>query len=103
MSEPPDGKATFYPASSGSGSAPSGTEAETGRLPSDLSAERALVGGLLLSNDQLDQFTDFLRPEHFYETLHGRIYREIVDMYSGGRTADLISINPRMEGDEGYN
>ena len=49
--------------------------------PHNIEAEQALLGALLVNNDAFDRVSDFLRPEHFSEELHRRIYR-------GLRTAD---------------
>lgn len=75
---------------------------DQGKMPADLNAERALLGGLLLANDRIDQFADYLKPVHFYEKLHERIYEQLLDMFRLGRTADPLSLNPRLEGDPGY-
>ncbi len=43
--------------------------------PHNIEAEQALLGAILVNNDAFDRVSDFLRPEHFSEELHRRIYR----------------------------
>ncbi len=46
--------------------------------PSNIEAEQALLGALLLNNEVLDRI-GFLQPEHFYEPVHGRSLPSGVD------------------------
>jgi replicative DNA helicase len=43
-------------------------------------AEQALLGALLYSNATLGKVVEFLRPEHFFSAVHGRIYQAIVTL-----------------------
>ena len=44
------------------------------RQPSNLDAEQALLGAILVNNDAYYRVSDFLEAGHFFEDLHRRIY-----------------------------
>jgi replicative DNA helicase len=67
--------------------------------PSNLEAEQALLGALLLSNEAYYKVSSFLKPEHFYEPLHSRIYEAAEKMIASGRVADPVTLKPRFEDD----
>ena len=56
-------------------SRPSAAKSPTYRLaPHNIEAEQALLGAILVNNDAFDRVSDFLKPEHFSEELHRRIF-----------------------------
>jgi len=50
-------------------------------LPMDLAAERQVLGILIKHPSQVDQVADRLRPSHFVDLGHRRIYEIILDLY----------------------
>ncbi len=42
--------------------------------PVNYEAEQALLGAILESNYAFERVADFLRPEHFADAVHGRIF-----------------------------
>ena len=42
--------------------------------PHNIEAEQALLGAIIVNNEAYDRVSDFLKPEHFSEELHRRIY-----------------------------
>ena len=52
--------------------------------PSNLAAEQALLG-ILLANNKWHELTPNLRPEHFFDPLHGRLYAAIAGRIEGKR------------------
>ena len=58
--------------------------------PSNIRAEQALLGALLANNRVLDKVGDILRPEHFADPMHGRIYAECSRRILAGQTADAV-------------
>ncbi|MGD8810400.1 MAG: DnaB-like helicase N-terminal domain-containing protein, partial [Gammaproteobacteria bacterium] len=42
--------------------------------PHNAEIEAALLGAVLTNNRAFERVSDFLRAEHFYEPVHGRIY-----------------------------
>ena len=41
--------------------------------PSNLEAEQALLGAILVNNEACDRVSGFLLPDHFFEPVHARI------------------------------
>ncbi|SPR05801.1 replicative DNA helicase [Orientia tsutsugamushi] len=67
--------------------------------PSNIQAEQMILGAILINNRALYNINDFLLPEHFYEPLHGKIYKSINLIISKGISATVISLK-NMLGNE---
>ncbi|MGD2132062.1 MAG: replicative DNA helicase [Maricaulaceae bacterium] len=76
-------------------------EREDGLPPHDIDAEQAVLGAILFDNETYYRVTDFLKPEHFYEPVHGRIYEAAASYISRGDVADAITLSPLAESDAG--
>ena len=61
--------------------------------PHNLDAEQALIGAILIDNQVTSRFGDMLKPLHFYDPVHGRIYETISRMIQKGALADGITLN----------
>ncbi|TGY87341.1 replicative DNA helicase [Marinicauda algicola] len=91
-----DGAILDYPASQGESPA----LAETAP-PHSIEAEQAFMGALLWDNGLFDAVSDWLAPEHFYDPVHGRIYRIAAEMIGSGRLCDGVMLKARLEADGG--
>ncbi|MBV9633496.1 MAG: replicative DNA helicase [Methylobacteriaceae bacterium] len=60
--------------------------------PHNLEAEQALLGAILVNNDAFDRVSDFLKPEHFSEELHRRIYDVASALIRAGKIATPITL-----------
>ncbi|HST93548.1 MAG TPA: replicative DNA helicase [Microvirga sp.] len=60
--------------------------------PSNIDAEQALLGAILVNNDAYYRVSDFLLPEHFIEDLHRRIYEVATDLIKAGKVATPITM-----------
>jgi len=69
-------------------------------LTYNLEAEQALLGALLLNNPGLEQVSDYLRPEHFADQIHGRIYDAIQRLVDRGQIADPITLRDFFDKDK---
>lgn len=67
-------------------------------LPMNLSAEQALLGAILANNKAAD-LCSFLRPEHFADLVHGRIFAECRRLIEAGRVADAVTLKGVLEHD----
>ena len=47
-------------------------------MPQNIEAEAALLGAMMLDNRLVEDIQIRLRPEHFFEPLHGRVYDAIL-------------------------
>ena len=50
---------------------------DTNSLPQNIEAEQALLGALLANNKAYEQISDFLKPNHFADPVHAKIYEVI--------------------------
>lgn len=59
--------------------------------PHSIEAEQALLGAILINNEVLSLLGS-LKPEHFFDALHQRIFRACLDMAAAGRIATMVTI-----------
>jgi len=69
-------------------------------LPQNIEAEAALLGALMIDNRLVEDVQLKLRPDHFFEPLHGRIYESILRMTDANRVANPVTLKPMFDGDE---
>lgn len=69
--------------------------------PWDVETEQALLGTLLIDNGSLTSVATFLKPEHFYEPLHQRIFECIARLVKIGQVASPITLRPHFALDAG--
>jgi replicative DNA helicase len=69
--------------------------------PHNLEAEQALLGAVLVNNLAYNRVSDFLRPEHFVDPLHGRIYDAMSRLIERNQIASPVTLKPYFEQDEG--
>src|SRR5438270_11384004 len=74
--------------------------AGTPSLPQNIEAEAALLGALMIDNRLVEDIQLRVKPEHFSEPLHGRIYEAILRMTDGNRIANPVTLRPLFESDE---
>ncbi len=68
-------------------------------LPMDLNAERQVLGILIKYPTQVDRVIDRLRPAHFYDLTHRRIYEIIVSLYHKQGRISYTQIYNRLRAD----
>ncbi|HEX7531833.1 MAG TPA: replicative DNA helicase [Methyloceanibacter sp.] len=60
--------------------------------PHNLEAEQALLGAILVNNEAIDRVSSFLKPGHFFDALHGRLYEAASKLILGGKRATPITL-----------
>ncbi|MBR9826081.1 MAG: replicative DNA helicase [Alphaproteobacteria bacterium] len=75
------------------------TELET--APHNLDAEQAFLGALLYDNEVFHRVADWLKPEHFYDPVHARIYETATDLIGKGSLADAVVLKTHFDRDDG--
>ena len=60
--------------------------------PHNIEAEQALLGAILINNDAFYRVSDFLKPTHFFEPLHRRIYEISTDLIRVGKMANPVTM-----------
>ena len=74
--------------------------AGTQSLPQNVEAEAALLGALMIDNRLIEDIQLKLKPHHFFEPLHGRIYEAILKMTDSNRVANPVTLKPLFEADD---
>ncbi|MBM3509951.1 MAG: replicative DNA helicase [Alphaproteobacteria bacterium] len=70
------------------------------RMPQNAEAEQALLGAILVNNDAALKVSSFLRPEHFIEPVHARIYEAALKLIERGHLADPVTLKGYFERDD---
>src|SRR5438309_6334921 len=81
--------------------AESASEEAPQSLPQNIQAEAALLGALMVDNRLVEDIQLKLKPHHFYEPLHSRVYEAILKLTDSNRIANPVTLKPLFEGDEG--
>ena len=61
--------------------------------PHNLDAEQAILGGILLNNDAMNQIMDILSSGDFYRETHESIFSGMTELYNRGEPIDLITLS----------
>lgn len=69
-------------------------------MPHNEEVEQALLGALLVNNKALEKVSEYLKPEHFYNAVHGRIYEAIVKFVDRGQDASPLTLKNYFEKDQ---
>ena len=59
-----------------------------------------MLGALMIDNRLVEDVQLKLRPDHFFEPLHGRIYEAILRMVDRNMIANPVTLRPMFEADE---
>lgn len=69
-------------------------------LPLNYEAEQGLLAALLEDNLAYDRVADFLRPTHFADAAHGRIFEAIGTLIERSQTANAITLKAQFDQDD---
>jgi replicative DNA helicase len=61
--------------------------------PQNIEAEQAILGGILMNNDALNQVMDVLSPEDFYREANKSLFEGMVQLYSNDEPIDIITLS----------
>jgi replicative DNA helicase len=67
-------------------------QGEFSQLPNNIQAEQALLGAIFIDNRAFLSVSGFLKPEHFHEELHRRIFDITATMINQGQVATPITV-----------
>lgn len=59
-----------------------------------IDAEQSLLGAIMLKGDVYASVASLVRPEHFFEQLHGRLFEIMGELSKAGRSINPITIKP---------
>src|SRR5262245_54836932 len=69
------------------------------QVPYDIDVEQALLGAILVDNYSLERVSTTLKPEHFYDPLHQRLYETIERMWANGHAVTPLTLRVLMAQD----
>ena len=70
-------------------------------LPSNVEAEAAFLGAVLIDNRILEDLTSPLKAEHFFAAVHGRVFERILTLIDRKAVVTPVTLKPYFETDEG--
>ena len=73
------------------------SELDVMRLPRNIEAEQALIGALLANNKAYEKVSEFLRPNHFSDPIHVKVFDVISRLIQKGHVADVITLKNYFE------
>ena len=80
-----------------------GTATQAFRVPPrNLEAEQALLGAILVNNRAYERVSEFLRPEHFADPIHGRIFAACARLIERGQIADGTTLKHVFDTDPDF-
>ena len=65
--------------------------------PQNIDAEKSLLGSMLLDKDAIIEVSGWLRPQHFYDPRHSKIYENILYLFENGLPIDVVTISDRLK------
>ena len=73
------------------------------KQPSNLEAEQALLGSILVNNDIIDEISNIINPVSFYDPAHTKVYEVIETLNNKGMIANPITLKNYFEKDNMLN
>src|ERR671919_2144327 len=67
--------------------------------PHNIEAEQALLGAILVNNEAFYRVSDFLKPEHFFEPLHAKIFELAGSLIRAGKIATPVTLKTFLPAD----
>lgn len=70
----------------------------SGRVPpQDLTAEKSLLGAIMLSDDVMSDVLTIVRPRDFYDERHAIIFQAMMGLYDRHKPIDLITLTSELK------
>ncbi len=71
-------------------------------VPYDIDIEQALLGSILVDNQSLERVGALLKPDHFYDPLHARLFEAMAQAFERGSfVLTPLTLNAAMKADPG--
>jgi len=81
--------------------APIARDTPEAKLPRNIEAEAAFLGALLIDNRIAEEVGARLKAEHFFESVHQRLYAQIMRLIDKNVTVTPVTLKPFFESDAG--
>ena len=72
------------------------------KVPSDLTAEKAVLGGIFLKPDVFGDIIEIILPMDFYKAAHRYVYEAMIDCYNSGEGIDPIIVANKLKKQNRY-
>ncbi len=69
-------------------------------IPANIKAEQMLLGAIIINPNLIEQVNEFLRPEHFFEAMHQRIYHSIEIIIEKNLTPSIVTLKSMLDKDQ---
>src|SRR6266478_331704 len=79
---------------------PSAEDIRQREAPHNFEAEQALLGAILINNAAYQRVAEFLRPEHFADPLHGKLFDSLSRLIERGQLVSAVTLKTYVEQDE---
>ena len=76
-------------------------EGDVETLPHNIEAEQQLLGAILVNNDIYDRVSSLVKPAHFFEPVHQRIFETASARINKNALASPVTLKAFLEEDEG--
>jgi replicative DNA helicase len=70
-------------------------------MPHNIEAEQQLLGAILTNNEVYDRISSLVKPEHFHDPVHQRIFERAAARIQKNALATPVTLKPFFEDDEG--
>ena len=77
------------------------TGSETDAMPHNIEAEQQLLGAILTNNDVYDRIAALVKPEHFFDPVHQRIFERAAARIQKNALASPVTLKPFFDDDAG--
>ena len=61
-------------------------------LPYSMQAEQSVLGAVLLQSETLSELVELVKPEMFYSRQNGRIYTQMLRLFTNDQTIDFVTL-----------
>lgn len=65
--------------------------------PNDLSAEKAVIGSMLMDKEAITAAMEVVHADDFYHQGYGQIFQAICELFNEGKAVDLVTVQDRLK------
>jgi len=65
--------------------------------PHNDEAEQSVLGSLLIDKDAVIAVAEFLKPDHFYQDKHGKIFEAVLSLYEKREPIDVVTVGEELK------
>lgn len=65
--------------------------------PHNIDAEKSVLGAIILDKDALLEILEILRPDDFYNKMHGEIFTAVTELYKRNEPVDILTVTEELK------